>query len=212
MNESETNTRLTLLAKISKTSFGQAEADGLSQAWSDFAETYLPLIFRWCQQLGLGADQSQDASQEVMLKLLTLIKEFHYDPERGRFRSWLKTVTTNLVRDMQRSASTGDTGSGDTKVMHILSQIEDSSAGTKLSEIFERQYDKELLEMASLRIRNRVDPKNWEAWQLYAIEQQDAREVAKKLGIPVAEVYVAKSRIIKMMREEISQIEEAEIR
>ncbi len=194
--------------KVTQSCAAGTGRSGDSQAWNEFVATYTPLVFGWCRRLGLDDDESKDASQDVLLKLLTALREFHYDPARGRFRAWLKTLTSNLVRDLHRSARSGDVGSGDSRIMHRLSQVEDSGVLEELGDIFVRKYDEELLEIASQRVCQRVEPKNWEAWQLYAIQQQAARSVADQLGIPIAEVYVAKSRITRMLREEIDRMEQ----
>lgn len=165
------------------------------------------MIFSWCQKCGLADDVCQDATQEVLLKLLTILKEFEYDSSKGSFRAWLKTVTSNLARDIKRAAKPGNTGSGDTGIIQLLNQIKDENSWAQLSRIFEQQYDDELLAIASQEVRKRVSEKNWEAWLAYAVEQKNARDVADQLKIPIAEVYVAKSRILKMLQTEIERLE-----
>ena len=193
--------------KIAMAPANADEFDTESAAWREFVDLYSPMILDWCRQLGLPHSDASDALQELLIKLLRVMKEFEYDPNQGSFRSWLKTVTSNLVRDLQRSQRSGDLGSGDTKIQQYLSQLQDPAADQKLSQIFQRQYEQELVAIAEQRVQQRVEPKNWEAYCLYAIEQQQAKDVAAKLKIPIAEVYVAKSRITKMMREEVSKME-----
>jgi DNA-directed RNA polymerase specialized sigma24 family protein len=42
---------------------------------------------------------------------------------------------------------------------------------------------------------------------MLVIEQRTSTETAESLGIPVALVYVAKSRVLKMLQEEIQRLE-----
>jgi len=178
-----------------------------SAAWQEFVDLYSPMVLAWCRQFGLQDADASDALQEVLVKLLRVMKDFEYDPSRGNFRSWLKTVTSNLVRDLQRAAKPGDSGSGESRIQQYLCQIKDPQAFDQLSQLFQRQYEEELIALAGQRVQQRVEKKNWQAYCLYAVQQQKANAVAEQLQMPVAEVYVAKSRITKLMREEIAKLE-----
>src|SRR5262245_12142469 len=61
------------------------------QAWAAFDRRYAPLIRRWCHDW--FPSDADDLVQEVLVKLIAAAGAFDYDPRRGRFRGWLKTVT-----------------------------------------------------------------------------------------------------------------------
>ena len=199
MSKANSTTSITLLAKL----------DDISdqQAWNRFVEAYSPQIFSWCQRFGLQENDAADVTQSVLLKLVKLMQEFDYDANRGSFRGWLKTVTSNLVKDMLRGRKQGDTGSGSTAAWHRLVSISDPSAFSDLEKIIEQRYEQELVSVASERVRSRVQTHTWQAYVLTAIENQSSAATAKTLGIPIADVYVAKSRIIKMLKSEIEILE-----
>jgi RNA polymerase sigma-70 factor (ECF subfamily) len=67
----------------------------------------------------------------------------------------------------------------------------------------EEQYDRELLEMASARVKLRVAPQTWEAFYLTAVEGLSGAEAAEHVGMQVSQVFVAKHRVQKLLREEI---------
>jgi RNA polymerase sigma-70 factor (ECF subfamily) len=71
----------------------------------------------------------------------------------------------------------------------------------------EEAFDLELLEAAKLRVRLRVAPHTWEAFRLLALEGLPVTEVAARVRLQVAMVYVAKSKVQKMLREEIGKLE-----
>ena len=73
----------------------------------------------------------------------------------------------------------------------------------------EEQFDREVLEEASVRIRLRVEPSSWEAFQLTAIEGLTAAEAAARLGKQVAAVAKARRRVQKMLEEEVRKLEGA---
>lgn len=135
------------------------------------------------------------------------MESFEYDPSRGSFRGWLKTVTSNAVRDFcrKRSSTNEFTGQGAEK---WLEQMVDESSVDALAEQIEAGYREELLAEAESRAQLRVNPKTWEIYCLISKEGYSAGEAAKKLGIKVADTYVAKSRVVKMLREIVTQLEQ----
>ena len=73
----------------------------------------------------------------------------------------------------------------------------------------EAEYEQELLAEAERRVQLRVQPHTWLAYHETAVENRPSQEVASELGIRVTDVYVAKSRVIKMLRAEVQVIERA---
>jgi RNA polymerase sigma-70 factor (ECF subfamily) len=71
----------------------------------------------------------------------------------------------------------------------------------------EEEFDRELLEQATLRVRLRVELHTWDAFRLVALEGHSGAEAAARLGMKVAAVFVAKGRVQKMLREEIDLLE-----
>jgi RNA polymerase sigma-70 factor (ECF subfamily) len=94
--------------------------------------------------------------------------------------------------------------SGDTRLGGLLETVE---AREDLVRRLEEQFDHELLELALARTRQRVEPHTWEAFQLTALEQHPAGEVAGRLGMNVATVYVARSKVQKLVRQELRLLE-----
>ena len=72
-------------------------------------------------------------------------------------------------------------------------------------------FDYEVLEAAKVQVRLRVAPHTWNAFQLVALEGMPAAEVAAKVQMQVAMVYVAKSKVQKMLQEEIQKLEAGEL-
>ena len=69
--------------------------------------------------------------------------------------------------------------------------------------------DEELLKEAAARVRLRVDPKTWEAFNLLAVEGRTGADAAKLIGMKVATVFVARSRVQRMLREELARLDPA---
>jgi RNA polymerase sigma factor (sigma-70 family) len=185
------DTSLTLMMRIQKT-----PAD--PRAWDDFIKHYRPMIEAWCRTWGLQASDIEDVTQDVLLKLLAAIEQFHYDPTRS-FRSWLKTVTKHALTDFCRARKRR------AGLEHGQAQsIADSSdAIADLEKKLEGAFDRELLELAMKRAEKRVKPRNWQAFQLTTVEGLSGADAAARLGMPVAQLYVARNRVQKILQEEI---------
>jgi RNA polymerase sigma-70 factor (ECF subfamily) len=73
----------------------------------------------------------------------------------------------------------------------------------------EEAFDRELLDLAMRRVEKRVKPLTWQAFRFTVIDNRPGAEVGKKLGMPVAHVFVAKHRVQKMLEEEVRNLKEA---
>ena len=182
-----------------------------TDAWNDFVNRYSPKVFEWCRKNSLQDSDAADVTQQVLLKLVTTMRTFDYDSQRGSFRGWLKTVTANAVKDLARQWQRRNVrATGDTITAEQLSSLADPRALNELTDRIESQYREELLKEVEGRIKARVKSETWAAWQLTAVEQIPAAEAAGHIGMSVSEVYVAKSRVNKMMREEVQKLERLE--
>src|SRR5262245_57939085 len=140
-----------------------------------------------------------------MVKLTQKLPHFVYDPTRGRFRSWLKTVVRHAIADFVAERQKGETVSN----FEAYERLSAAPAQDDLDQELEEEFDKELLEVAKQRVRQRVDPKTWECFRLLTEEGLTGREVAARLGMKVANVYHDKSRVLEMLKEEVNKLRKA---
>src|SRR5262245_24121429 len=189
------STHVTLLTQLRQDPFDQ---DG----WGEFVDLYGRHIYRWCRQWKLQDADAEDVMQNILVKLIRKIRAFAYDPSRS-FRGWLKTVAYHAWRDFEvsrRRPATGD----DSQVEELMLTVE---AREDLAQKLEEAFDLELLEAAKVRVRLRVAPQTWEAFRLIALEGLPVAEVATRAHLQAAMVYVAKSKVQKMLQEEIRNLE-----
>jgi RNA polymerase sigma-70 factor (ECF subfamily) len=198
-DSSVSGTRISLLNRLRKDPQD-------SSAWDEFVGRYGPRIESWCRHWGLQEADVQDVSQMVLVRLAIKLRGFAYDPA-GSFRAWLKALTRHAWSDYvadQRRAVAGAGGSGMFEVLHAVEARDD------LEQRMEEAFDLELLELATNRVRERVEPHTWEAFHLTAVEGLSGAEAAHRLGMPVASVFKAKSNVQKMLQEEIALLEGVE--
>jgi RNA polymerase sigma factor (sigma-70 family) len=185
----------TLLARLRNDPSNEA-------AWDEFVEHYGRHIYRWCRQWRLQDADAEDVAQEILLKLARKLRDFEYNPNRS-FRGWLKTVSHHAWRDFVDGRGIVR-AAGDENVWELLQSAE---AREDLIQRLEKAFDYEILEAAKAQVRLRVAPHTWEAFRLSAIEGLPVAEVASKVQMQVAMVYVAKSKVQKMLQEEIQKLE-----
>jgi RNA polymerase sigma-70 factor (ECF subfamily) len=171
-------------------------------AWTTFVERYGPRIYSWCRQWQLQDPDAQDVTQEVLLELVDKLRRFRYDPSRS-FRAWLKTLVHHAWQDFLARHRRGGV-SGDSDLWDNVAARED------LEQQLQQMFDRALLDEAMARVQQRVAPHTWEAFRLLTFEGLRGPEVAARLGMQVTMAYVAKSKVQKMLRQEVDRLEAGE--
>jgi RNA polymerase sigma-70 factor (ECF subfamily) len=161
-------------------------------AWSTFVNLYSPLIYRWARHAGLGADDAFDLVQDVFVVLIEKMPEFRYDESKS-FRAWLRTVTLNKWRDRCRASMAAKK----------LPLPDSPIAPPDPAWFDDTQYRQQLVSRAMETLKREVQPATWQAFQECAIKGRRAREVAAELGLSVNAVYLARSRVLQRLREEL---------
>lgn len=193
--------------RTSPTLLGRLRAQPRDEAaWNDFESRYGRMIREWCRRWGLQPLDAEDVAQDVMVQLARQMAAFQYDPA-GKFRGWLKTVAYRAWCDFLASRrKRGDQGSGDTGVLDLL---ETAGAERKFVAEMEEEWNRELLEEALRRVRARVRPHTFEVFRLMTQDDLSGAAVAERLGMNVGAVWVAKSKVQKMIHEEIQKLDTA---
>ena len=190
----ESQTSITLLTKLR-----QVPAD--QEAWAQFTQRYGRKIYAWCRQWELQEADAEDVTQNVLLKLAEKMQTFEYD--RGKsFRAWLKTITRHAWSDYWSGHK--ELAAGGSQAVELLRTVE---AREDLVRRLDNEFDRELLDEASARVRSRVVPRTWQAFELTAVQGRSGAEAAAALGMKVATVFVARSKVQKMLQEEVRKLE-----
>jgi RNA polymerase sigma factor (sigma-70 family) len=190
----DSQTSATLLARLRQVPADQA-------AWAQFADRYGPRIYAWCRRWNLQESDAEDVTQNVLLKLAEKMRGFEYDSSRS-FRAWLKTVTRHAWIDY--SAARKGAAAGGSLALELLQTAE---AREDLVQRLDEEFDRELFDEATARVRLRVTPRTFEAFERTALRGESGAEAASALGMKVATVFVAKSKVQKMIQEELRKLD-----
>lgn len=190
-------TRASLLIRLRD----NADAD----AWNSFIINYGPMIYRFVRSRGLQDADASDVVQDVMRSVGLAIGRLDYQKEKGGFRAWLFTITRNKLSNhfgkQKRQVPTVDDSN----------QYESIAQGDYRDGELDRQWDveyrRQLVELAIAIVKPNVEPKTWAAFELTAIKDIAADQVAQQLDMSKGAIYVARSRVTAKLRSEIERMQ-----
>lgn len=174
-------------------------------AWRDLVQLYSPLIIHWCQKSGLAAQDCADINQEVFRAVVANIESFRKEKPSDTFRGWLRTITRNKVHDHFRRAGKQPLAVGGTDANLRLTQAADADDELVRDED-DLRAEHELFARAIGMIRREFKPQTWDAFWRVVVDGQSATDVAEKLGMRPGTVRVAKSRVLKRLRQQLGDL------
>lgn len=189
-----TATKATLLLRL------KADGEARELAWSDFVEFYAPIIRNFARRFTSSVSEIDEVLQEVITGFYQASPRFTYDPSRGRFRGYLKTCTTRVIRDrLAKKARIGGTS------------IEDvDPAAPVIEEAWADAWETEQLHRAVKVVREKYSTRpdmatTFAAFEMNVLFERPAKDVARELNISIESVHAAKSRITKAIRTQMQR-------
>jgi RNA polymerase sigma factor (sigma-70 family) len=173
-------------------------------AWRQFVELYGGLVYGFARQRGLQDADAADLTQEVFLAVSQAMGRWRYDPRQGTFRGWLHGITRNKVIRFLQDRRSQPVGSGDTDAQMRLAEKPSLCADSDGD--WEREFQRQLFRLAVTHIRDSFAPTTWMAFWRTAVEGKSGAAVSEELGLSVGAVYVARSRVLARLTEQVQQM------
>lgn len=161
---------------------------------------YAPLLKRWLRQYEIQQSDADDLVQDVLAAVVTDLPKFQHNQRNGAFRSWLRCILVNRVRNHWRSRKYRPIATGATNLGERLDQLE--CDGSEMSWIWDREHDEFVLNRLMEAARPRFDARTWQAFHRQVIDGERPDAVARELGMTLGSVYMAKSRVLAALRRE----------
>lgn len=181
----QTATHTTLLARLSEGSD--------AAAWTEFHQRYGELIRRFARGRGVQPMDTDDILQDVLFNLSKSMPGFTYDPAKGKFRSYLKTVTIHAIAKKMRQKGPSLN----------LEEVEETTRvmgrDATVEEHWESEWRQHHVRAAMRIVEAEFKETDLEAFRRYALQDHEATVVASELGMSLDSVYQAKSRIMKRL-------------
>jgi RNA polymerase sigma-70 factor (ECF subfamily) len=173
---------------------------GEEHAWQDLLDLYRPLILGWLNRQGVPAGDLEDLSQEVLLSVVKHLPGFQHSGQRGAFRSWLRTIVCRRTADYWRAQGADTQAQGGSGATAALQQLTDPDS--ELNRQWDEEHDRYVVHCLLDRVEEEFEPLTLQAFRRLALDGVSGTEAAQELGLSVAAVYVAKSRVLARMRQE----------
>jgi RNA polymerase sigma-70 factor (ECF subfamily) len=169
-----------------------------SVAWRRLVDLYSPLIHAWLRRQGVPAEDAEDLTQDVLGIVVREVSGFRHNGRAGAFRTWLRTIAINCLRQSWRSRRVRGQMARPPDLDSALDQLEDPASD--LSRRWDREHDEFVLH----RLLDLIEPEfrraTWLAFRRQVIDGASAEEVAAELGLTVNAVLIAKSRVLSHLR------------
>jgi RNA polymerase sigma factor (sigma-70 family) len=182
-------------------------------SWQEFFDTYWKLIYGFALRSGLNEAEAQDVVQETMISVAKHIPNFKYDRNIGSFKHWLLNMTRWRIRDQLRRRKSFvtpvDNGNTETKTEPV-NKLPDP-ASINLDELWETEWEKNLLEAAMAKVKRQLDPEKYQIFDFLVNKEWAPQKVAETFQISLNQVYIAKHRITELIKEEVTRLKNEDI-
>jgi RNA polymerase sigma factor (sigma-70 family) len=169
-------------------------------AWRRLVDLYTPLIHQWLRRYDVRPQDVDDLTQEVLRTVHRELPRFEHNRHLGAFRSWLRTIAANRIRAFWKQRRSQAIGAADSRVEQRLVELEDPASG--LSHLWNEEHDRHVLRRLLELVEPEFEPATWQAFRCLALDGRRAAEVAAELGTTVNAVFLAKSRVLRRLRQE----------
>ncbi|HEY3854845.1 MAG TPA: sigma-70 family RNA polymerase sigma factor [Verrucomicrobiae bacterium] len=180
------------------------------ESWRSFFETYWRAVYGTARRAGLTDEEAQDVVQETVLSVFKSLQS-GYDKGKGRFKFWLLRLIQRRIVDEFRKRMKGqvslnaERSDGKGNEEDALQQIPDP-AGCELEAVWEAEWENNLLEAALERVKQKVELKNYQIFDLHVCKSRSVTEVAQVMNVSPARVYLVKHRLQRILKQELETV------
>jgi RNA polymerase sigma-70 factor (ECF subfamily) len=184
-------------------------------SWKDFFDTYWKLIYTTALKAGLSESEAEDVVQETIIGVCKQMPDFKYDPALGSFKAYLLRLTRWRINDQFRKRMPREVlsvhspkpqaGGAGGRVVQDLENLPDDSS-LELDRIWHEEWEKNLVERAIECVKRRVDPRQYQMFDLYYFQHWPVRKIAAQLRVKAGWVYLTKHRLSAMIHKEVKRL------
>ena len=180
------------------------------ESWKVFFDTYWKLIYNAAIKTGLTDSEAQDVVQETVISVLKSMETFDYQAETGSFKRWLLRVTSWRIQDHLRQRDPHMEPLNPQSATHTRTATAErvpDLATMDLAACWDEEWEKNLMEAAVERVKKQVDPTQYQIFDLYVLKEWPVKRITEALRVSAARVYLAKHRVSKLIKNELSQLQ-----
>jgi RNA polymerase sigma-70 factor (ECF subfamily) len=179
-------------------------------SWQEFFDTYWKLIYAVAIKAGLSEQEARDIVQETVVAVAKQLREGGYDRTKSSFKTWLCLITRRRIIDhlrrrtdpkLRHQPGPDDTGRTDT-----VARLPDP-ASLNLDGVWEEEWRKNIMDAAIERVRQRVEPKQFQIFDLSVLRHLPVSEVIRLVKVNAAQVYLARHRVGALVKKEVKRLQ-----
>ncbi|HXY33375.1 MAG TPA: sigma-70 family RNA polymerase sigma factor [Planctomycetaceae bacterium] len=167
------------------------------ESWRAFDGLYRPVLHVVARRFGLSTADADDLVQDIFAKVFPALAEFELDRERGRFRSWLKTIAIHALSDRRKNRHFSPLDSG-----------HEPAVQDPLEKVWDEEYRRQVLSFALSQVRQASKPKTWACFTECKLKGRPAADVAASLGMSVDAVHQNVARTMNRLCKQCEDYEE----
>ena len=174
-------------------------------SWQEFYACYAPFNAGVARGSGCTPAMAEDVVQECMATLVARLPRFEYDPRKGRFRAFLRKVVRDHVADaFRREGKYAHPADPADPARDWLGELlgDDAEAEAR----WDREWHQHVLVHALRRVGERIGATTMEAFRRYVVEGEPVAEVCAAMGINPNALYQQKSRVLALLRREVTEL------
>lgn len=172
-----------------------------SLAWDQLVTLYTPWIRTILQRAGVNPSDRDDLEQEAFAVLAREMSKFDHNGRAGAFRSWLKTIVVHRLQHYRRSQQVANARIDHSQDVDALPE-----RFGDLESYWDAEHDRHILRELMKVVEPSFSESVWRAFQRQVIDGWKAADVAQELGISVNAALLAKSRVLRRLRDEAAGI------
>ena len=171
-----------------------------SDDWNQLTELYSPLLRLWLRKYDVQNSDAEGLLQEVLLAVSKDVSGFQHGGQPGAFRGWLRAILVNRLRKFWRARDRRPQARADSDLDARLAQLDDPAS--EMSRIWDRDHDQYVLRQLLTLTEPHFESATWQAFCRVSLDGEKPAAVARELGISLNAVCLAKSRVLRRLRQE----------
>lgn len=169
--------------------------------WLEFDDRYRPILIGVARRLGLGEADAADVAQETLVRFVAAYRQGKYDRDRGRLGAWLTGIARHCAAELRDRRAARREQRGLSAIDHLPDEPATMAAWDAAcqAEVLRRAMER-------LRAESRAEDRTIRAFERVAFEHESPAEVAHAMGMTANDVYLAKHRCLKRLREIVASL------
>ena len=171
------------------------------EAWRLFDLRFRGVLIATGRSFGLNASDAEEAAQDTVLQAVRDLRDGRYDRSRGRLSSWIVSIARHRIIDTirkRRPAAEAD-ADAERETMPAAEQVEQAFDASLERQIFSEAWE-------SVCNESGASPATLLAFELTAMRGVPAAEAARQCGISIDQVYVARNRVARRLKDTADRI------